>query len=265
MIILLVGKDSYRRKKYLNDIVGQFKEKHGLSNLRYFELTDGNISPSVQFIQGRSMFDPLGMAVIEDLDAESLDKTDIEDFSKCLKRASLDREMTVLISSEDNILADFSLEEADIFKSWTFDVLDGKELAAFISKEASSKGLKLSFSDINLLISSFGGDLWAISTEIEKISLSGESVHGDAYAGLNYFSIINSLKSGRSAGEKLASLELLLTKLKEDPARVFNGMAYSAPRGVTSESWFRMMADYDIAIKSGKMDYAEALVDFATR
>jgi len=265
MIILLTGKDSYRRKKYLNGIVGQFKDKYGSSNIRYFELTDGNISPSVEFIRGRSMFDPLGMAVMEGLDADLLAKNDIEDVSKCLKKASSDREMTVLISVDDDISSEFGLDKSDIFKSWTFDAIEGKELSAFISKEAAAKGLKLSPSDISSLASSFGGDLWAISTEIEKISLSGEAVHGDIYGGVNYFSAINALKSGRSAGERLASLELLLTKLKEDPARVFNGMAYSAPRGVDPESWFRMMADYDIAVKSGKMDYAEALVDFATK
>ncbi|MDD5099233.1 MAG: hypothetical protein PHP35_02735 [Candidatus Colwellbacteria bacterium] len=264
MIILLSGNDSYRRKKHLDAIVGQFKEKHGSSNLRFFG-PDDDLSLVVDFIRGRSMFDPLGMAVMDIGEAITASDDRLKAFNNCLKRASSDREMTVIISSDEEISEELGLSEEDIFKSWVFDSLKGKELESFIGKEAISRGLKLTPSNIASLISLFGNDLWSISTEIDRLIMSDGEIIEDKFAGVSYFSIINSLKSGKTAGEKLVALELLITKLKEDPARVFNGLAYSAPRGVDPETWFRRMADYDIAVKSGKMDYMEALTDFAIR
>jgi len=264
MIVLISGKDSYRRKKRFKEIVDQFKDKYGVSGFRSFDTSVDDVMKIVDFIVGRSLFDPLCMAAV-DIDVEEITPEELGLMAKSLKRAASDREMTVLLSSESDPTAELGLEKSDIFSSWDFEPLEDKELSAFIAKEALSSGIKLSSTDIRSLISSFNGDLWAISTEIEKMSFSGSSVVTDNYSGLNYFTVANSFKSGRNPGERLAALEILLTKLKEDPARVFNGLAYSVPRGAVPETWFQMMADYDIAVKSGKMDYTEALVDMATR
>lgn len=264
MIVLIFGEDSYRRKKRFKEIIGQFKDKHGSSGLRFFDTSIDEASKIVDFINGRSLFDPLCMAAIN-LDIGDLSAEDLSLLSKSLKRAASDREMTVLLSAESNPSAELGLEKSDIFSFWEIEPLEGSELPAYIIKEALSCGLKLSATDARSLISSFGGDLWAIGTELEKLSLSGASVTTDLYAGLNYFTVANSLKFGENPIERLTALEILLTKLKEDPARVFNGLAYSAPRGMLPEAWFKIMADYDIAVKSGKMDYAEALVDLAIR
>lgn len=264
MIVLISGKDSYRRKKRFKEIVDQFKDKYGVSGFRSFDTLVDDVVKIIDFIVGRSLFDPLCMAAL-DIDVEEMASDELDLLAKSLKRAASDREMTVLLSSESDPIAELGLEKSDIFSSWDFEPLEEKELSAFITKEALSLGVKLSPTDTRSLISSFGGDLWAISTEIEKISFSGSPVVADNYSGLNYFTVANSFKFGRNPGERLAALEILLTKLKEDPARVFNGLAYSVPRGTLPETWFKMMADYDVAVKSGKMDYAEALVDMATR
>ncbi|MDD4930799.1 MAG: hypothetical protein PHG66_01420 [Candidatus Colwellbacteria bacterium] len=265
MIVLITGGDSWRRKKQFKDIALRFKEKHGGSGLRFFDMSSEETSDLIGFIRGRSMFDPLSMAAVDGLNVGDMDKEDIASLGIALKKASSDREMTVLISMEEDPSSVFFLEKEDIFNSWNFEPLKGAELSALVLKEATLKGLKLSVSDVNSVISALSGDLWGIGNELDRLALSGGLVSSDRYAGLNYFAALNSFKFGNNPLARLAALELLLTKLKEDPARVFNGLAYSAPRDIPSETWSRTMADLDIAVKSGKMDYTEALVALATR
>ncbi|TSC96136.1 MAG: hypothetical protein Athens101426_490 [Parcubacteria group bacterium Athens1014_26] len=57
--------------------------------------------------------------------------------------------------------------------------------------------------------------------------------------------------------ERLAALEEFLSRSQE-PAMIFNMIAVS-PYG--SPAWKQKMADYDVAIKSGKLEYEEVLTN----
>ena len=54
---------------------------------------------------------------------------------------------------------------------------------------------------------------------------------------------------------KISTLERLLAE-KGDGAKIFNVLAYQKKEHIVQ------FADYDVAIKSGKIDYEEALLDF---
>jgi len=57
----------------------------------------------------------------------------------------------------------------------------------------------------------------------------------------------------------LVALEIILSDRKDDPARVFNSLAYR----LGSEGEARLYADYDVAVKSGKLEYEEVLLELA--
>ena len=69
----------------------------------------------------------------------------------------------------------------------------------------------------------------------------------------------NPLKGGSSIGERLIALEKLIGERGDDPARIFNGLAYQLKNAEEAQ----MYADYDIAVKAGKLEYEEVLLAIA--
>ena len=71
-----------------------------------------------------------------------------------------------------------------------------------------------------------------------------------------FFSQLYALSGNRPLKQKIVSLEVLLNS--EEPAKIFNILAASS-RNQPAE--IKRFADYDVAVKSGKIDYEEALLD----
>ena len=74
---------------------------------------------------------------------------------------------------------------------------------------------------------------------------------------LNIFSTINQMRNSKNIASRLSLLEELLSR-SEDPAMIFNIMAVSP---FADKAWKEKIADYDVAVKSGKLEYDEALLD----
>jgi hypothetical protein len=116
--------------------------------------------------------------------------------------------------------------------------------------------------DIEALSSHYQDDVWGLMNELEKNSLmapgsSSPPVGRENLPGHDFFNLIEKLARG-GLPLKLKALAILLEK--EEPARVFNALAYAvAPHKKTA------MADYDLSIKSGQFDYETALLDFAIK
>jgi DNA polymerase III delta subunit len=265
MVIFLYGEDSFRRKKKYVEISSEFVKKNG--NLGLSEFDEENINDFIEGIKSRSMFASVTFVGIRDIDLGSLPADKLSLLRSALMGSMDDKNVVVLISSPSlPSSADMEFLSAAPVISQEFSPLSREKLSFYITKEASRKGLNISDADAKNLMISFEGDLWAISSELDKLSSAKDrSVPSASFTGPSYFELLNALKSGKTVEKRLIALEIILNKLKEDPARVFNGLAYSAPRDMLKEKWFELMADYDIAIKSGKMDYEEALVDFVIR
>ena len=80
--------------------------------------------------------------------------------------------------------------------------------------------------------------------------------HLNAVLPLNIFSVLSQIKNTLDAGRKLLLLEELLFR-SENPQMIFN--LFSVLMKTSSEK--EKMADYDAAVKSGKLEYQEALTD----
>ena len=119
----------------------------------------------------------------------------------------------------------------------------------------------------------YQGNSWALVTELEKLRALKTAGGVGAAAGAaaivqksdldaldleaapNYWALLNGMKS-YDARTRLFALEKLFAT-NDPPAKIFNILAAQAGEKIPR------MAEYDLAVKSGKLDYDEVLVDLA--
>ena len=124
------------------------------------------------------------------------------------------------------------------------------------------RGVKLKTEDdaLEFLRSRYEKDEWGLATELQKIGTMGEGIRSrkeieplDAAETPNFFGLLGGLKSQRLA-ERLTALERIFAS-REPAVKFFNVLAYGGPE------YLRRFAEYDVMIKSGKLEYDEALLD----
>ena len=116
-------------------------------------------------------------------------------------------------------------------------------------------GFDIDRDSLDKVLRAYGTDLWGIMNELERISFSKDKSTEDSDI-IDYFSTFNTLKAGYSLKDSLVALERLITGRRDDPARVFNGLAFR-PK---NKKEALMYANYDVCVKSGKLEYDEALL-----
>lgn len=267
MIIFLYGPDDYRRIKKKNEIVAEFEKKHSSLGLGSFDGEAAGAPESLfEFARSQSIFDDAKLAVVE-----NAFEADVEKLVGALKPIAQEKNTTVLIAEREKPPKElaFLLKEPSLTQK--FENLGGAEWAAFIRGEAKKMGFDLTADAVQFLGAVHRGDSWGLVTELQKLSaLAAGAREGEAPAkavgakdldalGLeaapDYWTLVNGLKSvdGRI---RLAALEKLFA-INDPPPKIFNILAVQA--GVKTPR----MAEYDLAVKSGKLDYEEALVDLA--
>lgn len=257
MIIFLYGPDDYRRAEKKLSIIAEFEKKRSSMGMDSFDFEDKNaIERFGQFARTQSIFETAKLAVLEnafELEAPKL--------AKLLKPFIEQKDITILIAAKDKpvkALA-FLLEKPTI--SQKFEQLAGVELAAFIKTEAKSREVNLADGAVQFLATIYETNTWALVTEIQKLSgfKNGKAIEKkdlevfDLEVAPNYWGLLNGLKS-YDIKNRLYSFEKMLAA--NDPAaKIFN---------ILASQWQEKtphMAEYDLAVKSGKVDYEEALVD----
>jgi DNA polymerase III delta subunit len=257
MIIFLYGPDDYRRVEKKRSIIAEFEKKRSSIGMDNFDFEDKNaIERFGQFARTQSIFEAAKLAVLEnafELEAPKL--------AKLLKPFVERRDITILIVEKDKpvkALA-FLLDKPTI--SQKFEQLAGAELIAFIKAEAKEREVNLSETAVQFLATIYETNTWALVTEIQKLSgfKGGAKIERkdlavfDMGIAPNYWGLLNGLKS-YEIKNRLYSFEKMLAA--NDPAaKIFN---------ILASQWQEKtphMAEYDLAIKSGKVDYEEALVD----
>src|SRR3989344_1837546 len=267
MIIFLYGSDSYRRRQKLKEIIEEYRQR-GADN-RSFDFNDSDDEEEFlrlkEFAANHSIFGNKKTAVIENVFSRENLKPIIE-----ISKHNLEgNDLVLIISEEKKPAKDFSFLLKKPVVSQEFKTLESAQFEFFIRKEAEKKSLVLSARAIRFLSEIFKGDSYAMINELEKLSLlDNKSLEinqlqevVDYYqpiAQQNFFYAVNGILRNPSMGQKLVNLENLLA-YQEEPAKIFNFLASFA----NTLPVIKKMADYDVAIKSGKMDYEEALVDFA--
>ena len=258
MLITLYGADSYRRLRKLKEIVDAYTLKQGNFSRERFPLVEKEDLDKLKgFLSGQSMFSPKKLVILD----EPFEFEDTKALKELLKGHRDSKETTILISTTKKHPAAFKFIEEEPNKFEEFALLKGKDIISFIKKEADRWGVPLDVREITSIADSLGSDTWKIATELEQIALKGgKKVDTKQFAlQAEYFPNLNSLKRGGSMGERLVALEKLIGDRGDDPGRVFNGLAYQLKNAEEAQ----MYADYDIAVKAGKLEYEEALLAIA--
>ncbi|HEY4523915.1 MAG TPA: hypothetical protein VJK04_03540 [Candidatus Paceibacterota bacterium] len=258
MIFVLIGSDSYRRRRRARAILEAYAEKHSRNTIEMFDLLSAEAT--VRFFEfGRTpgLFDSLRFAVLENLG--EVEK--VGELKKYLKNIERKSDVMVMVS-ENTISKDFTFLKQKPNKVEYFDVLSRAEFVEFLKKEAKKKGANLDANAISFMADIFRGDSLGAVNELQKLSfLKNARISLDFLrreeglrAPHDFFSLLRGLW-GTSLPAKLKNLELLLS-LNEDPAKIFNVLAYLDAQNIGQ------FADYDVLVKSGKIDYEEALLEY---
>ncbi len=165
MIIFLYGKDTYRMREKLREIIERHKKIHksGL-NLKYFD----DFTNFKDEIRQTSMFKEKKLAVITDIFANP----DFKEKFLENKKDFLKTEDIILIYEEkdfnkNNSLFKFLKKNA---KSQEFKPLEGQNLKTWIKKEFDRYETKIDSEVLEKLIEYIGNDLWQMSNEIKKLA-----------------------------------------------------------------------------------------------
>ena len=282
MIIFLYGPDSYRRQEKLKEIIAEYKGKHSSFSVESFNLEEtAGLDKLKDFAKAQSLFDDLKLGIIRG--GGDLEKKEQKEYSELLKENLKSKDPVLIVLENKRPVKEFKflLEKPARFQE--FENLTGDKLQDFLQKEIKNRELVLDKESQNLLMAAYSGDTWGLVTELDKLSLldpirehggshlasasNGASEkkinkkilenHLDIFLPVNIYNIINEMRNSKSAGARLSLLEELFSR-SQDPAMIFN-IAAVAP--YADEKWKEKIADYDAGIKSGKLEYEEALLD----
>ncbi len=256
MIIFLFGPDDYRRLQKKKEIIAEFRKKRSELGLGFFDLAaEGEAERLETFLKGQLIFESTSkLAVLQNAFLMNEKK-----LALLLKPFLGEKGVQILIEEKDKPIKAlaFLLEKPSL--SQKFEQQSGAEWLAFIRSEAKRAGVTVTASATAFLGSVYQGNSWGLVTELQKIAGMKSAIDIgdldvlDLEVAPNYWALLNGMKSN-DVRSRLTALETLFAM--NDPApKIFNILAAQAQEKAPR------MAEYDLAVKSGKMDYDEALLD----
>ncbi|MDP2650908.1 MAG: hypothetical protein Q8P04_02335 [bacterium] len=267
MLIFLHGADSYRRIQKLNEIVEAFRDRQSNLSHERFDLSppaggDSEFLKFQIFVANRSIFDPVRLAILDNFLPPAGGPPQTKELKEILKANHKNEDLIIILNSSNKPTTGFTTLLKEPTKIQDFPALKDAEINNFIKYTAKALGLAIEAPMIKALAQTFGSNTWGIATELGKMVLGEDqikpafSIHKPAD---NFFQLVNTLKYGRSVKDRLVALEMILSDRKDEPAKVFNMLAYR----LRSQEEADTLADYDVAVKSGKLEYEEVLLDYA--
>jgi DNA polymerase III delta subunit len=256
MLIFLYGPDDYRRLQKKKDIIAEFRKKRSELALDFFDcLAKDWYSRFEAFAKSQSLFEPSRLAVLDNV-FELEDK----DVVTLIKPFADDESVKILVSERSKPVKALSFLLDKPSFSQKFENLEGAEWLRFVAGEAKKLDITLTPPAAQFLASVYQGNAWALVTELQKLSgLTATKIDKkdldvfDLEVAPNYWMLLNGMKSF-DFKIRLSTLERLFA-LNDPPAKVFNILAAQAGQNVGQ------FAELDFQIKSGKVEYEEALLE----
>lgn len=265
VIIFLYGSDSYRRIQKFKELYASYKSKNtSLDALDVDCALDQDAWIRVRdFLAQPSMFTSTKLVLVrEPLEVEG------KEWLKVL-REHIDSKTTFIIASDshDKPTARFKfLTEAPV-RAQAFHELDGTELLTFLKKEATIRGAALSRDAWRVLVTqsqASAARTWFCVSVIEQCALLKREVTPEDIQSItswksesDVFRESRAITGNPSIRDRLRALEKLILG-GAAPAHIFNSLAFSS-RGPA----LTHLADLDVALKGGGVEYEEALLDIA--
>ncbi len=230
MIIILHGKDSYRLREKLEEIIKEYRKKNkGGFDLKF--LSDANSLEDIYNEERQvSIFEEKKFLVIRGCFSSSLKQSIIENHERIISTENI-----IVFYEEGEIrkndaLLALLLKNKDV-KQQEFTPLSGKNLFNWIKGEFEKEGVEVEKEAIESLMLFGGEDLWRIKNEIKKLSLYGNVIKKSDITLLvkmevetNIFKMIDAL----AFGEKEKAISHLYNHLQkgDNPLYLFSMINY---------------------------------------
>ncbi|PJE74156.1 MAG: hypothetical protein COV02_00040 [Candidatus Terrybacteria bacterium CG10_big_fil_rev_8_21_14_0_10_41_10] len=182
MIYLFHGKDTYRSKRKLNDVIASFRNKG--SNFAFFNIEEGGFSFLLmeELLRSQSLFEKKNVVVFNRIFEDVLAR---EFILKKLKEIS--ESPNIFLFWEEDVKKSYLDEISEfISKAQEFGLLEKNKVKDFLGEELKNIGLKIDVLKEVEIIEKYGSDLWGIISEIEKIALMNDLKIKDSSARKDY-------------------------------------------------------------------------------
>jgi len=196
MLYLLFGKDTYRSRQKLNELLDFFRSKTKDFGIFRISGENFNVEEFESFLKSKNLFNERSIIVCIDIvENKSASNFILNNLERCA-----DSENIFLFLEKEvgnDILALFKKSAEKIQK---FDLLSGAKLKKWIQEEAGKRKIKLPLDIQDKIIDKCSSDLWRVSQEIERLFLGGE-LSGEKRTVLNPFAICDAFayKDGKTA------------------------------------------------------------------
>ncbi|MGC9610667.1 MAG: DNA polymerase III subunit delta [Minisyncoccia bacterium] len=269
MIYFLYGPDSYQRNEKLNSAIAEYRKKYPESDMASFDLREepDNWVKAKDFLNQPSMFVDSKVLIIKESGAVPAAGGE-KDWIKTLKSGLELPRTFIFISDASKPLKAFEFLTQSPSRDQFFGELEERELESFVKAEATVKKITFERNSLDFFLgylSAARERSWIAVNELEKIRLMNPpqpvnlaDLKKIIISGFKdeVFDVARSIMWSRTWMEKLKLLERLFIQKKE-PAYVFNSLAVLAKGDELIK-----LADYDVSVKSGNLEYEEALLDF---
>lgn len=272
MVITLFGSDSYRRAAKARELVAAYRAKYPLADLLTVDLeeTPEDWTKARDFLRQPSMFvDSKVLVVREPSFIETPTDKLAREWSEALKEAIRANGIVVILSSADDPAEAFPFLAGKGVERQEFRELEARLLEVFVLREAKARAVAFEPAALRLFLAyleAFPARSARAVSELDRFALArfpAPVARADAERALAWTPVeelyrgARSLMAGRDPLERLVALERLLLS-GEAGAKLFNTLGYLAEGAPAA-----VLAEYDIAVKGGKLDYEETLTDFA--
>ena len=240
MVTYLFGPDAYRKRIRKSELVSACQKTHPHIIIASFDAEEEeDIEALGEFLKRQPLFGDEQLVLVSGFSGE-------QPVLEAIRRAAKDSSLCLIVTAGKKYAGlpqEISYEE--------FTALAPREFASFVEREAHVRGIRIS-PGLVWALREAAAETWGVVTELDKIALGAEF---EAYAKKeDFFSLVGRLARG-AISARLSALSLLLET--EEPARIFNILT-----AFLDAARKEQMADYDIAVKSGKLEYEETLLDF---
>lgn len=268
MIIYLYGVDSYRRGLKEKSLLEAYRAKYASPDVSFFDFEDDPeswalardfLSQSSLFVESKIAFVRNGTCVQE------------KEWVQVLKNyVSTPKTFVVISDFQEPVKAFRFLLESPV-QSQAFPELEGDALRRFVDQEARTIGISFQPEAYRLFLNYLQGTSdrsWVLVHELKKIfyarfqqpvSYDNMRLLVPSLSRHDLYKVVRFFLDTSDYARTFPFLEFLFLQ-GEAPAHVFNLLAALARGSVIMN-----MAQYDISVKSGALEYEEALTDFLLR
>lgn len=267
MIIHLWGPNSYSRKEKFNEILAQYKNKYPIHDLLYVDCEEeGNEGwiKAKNFLDQASMFTQSKMLVLFEAA-----RSEWEEWVEFLKNQLENSKIFVVISDSNEPDKEFKFLLSPPVRSQKFLPLTAGEFEVFVKKITKQYGINFSPHAFHFFINRFNSvekseKQWQVRSELHKLSLFFKNkIIDEKELQLitrnifitDIYGLTRVILSRNNSFHRMTALEEAIST-NVDPARLFNTLCF-----MVKGKQALLLAEEDIKIKSGVLDYETALTE----